>query len=50
MENFIAYNPVKLRFGKGVVSELGKSVQKIGKKVLLMYGGGSVKGTAHTMM
>ncbi len=43
MENFLAYNPVKLRFGKDVVSELGKSVQKIGTKVLLMYGGGSVK-------
>lgn len=43
MENFIAYNPVKLRFGKDVINELGKSVQKIGKKVLLMYGGGSVK-------
>ena len=43
MENFTAYNPVKLRFGKDIVHELSKSVQKIGKKVLLIYGGGSVK-------
>lgn len=43
MENFTTYNPVKLRFGRDIVNELGKSVQKIGKKVLLIYGRGSVK-------
>jgi alcohol dehydrogenase YqhD (iron-dependent ADH family) len=43
MENFIAYNPVQLHFGKGVVHHLGTSVQKYGKNVLLLYGGGSVK-------
>lgn len=43
MENFVAYNPVKLRFGKDVVKDLGKSVKKLGSKVLLIYGGGSVK-------
>lgn len=43
IENFTAYNPVKLHFGKGVVSKLGKSTAKYGKKVLLIYGKGSVK-------
>jgi alcohol dehydrogenase YqhD (iron-dependent ADH family) len=43
MENFILYNPVKLHFGKNVVENLGKSVSQYGKKVLLVYGGGSIK-------
>jgi len=43
MENFIAYNPVKLHFGKDVLNSLGKSVKEYGKKVLLVYGGGSIK-------
>jgi alcohol dehydrogenase YqhD (iron-dependent ADH family) len=43
MENFILYNPVKLHFGKGVVDGLGKAVSKYGKRVLLVYGGGSIK-------
>lgn len=43
MDNFTYYNPTKLHFGKDVVNDLGKAVEKIGKKVLLMYGGGSVK-------
>jgi len=43
MENFVIYNPVQLHFGKGVVNKLGLCVQKYGKNVLLLYGGGSVK-------
>lgn len=43
MENFIAYNPVKLHFGKDVLDDLGKAVDEFGKKVLLVYGGGSIK-------
>ena len=43
MENFIAYNPVKLYFGKDVVKELGNAVLHFGKKVLLLYGHGSIK-------
>jgi len=43
MENFIAYNPVKLHFGKGVVDTLGKSITKYGKHVLFILGKGSVK-------
>lgn len=36
------YNPVRLHFGKGVTDNLGKSVRKYGKKVLFIYGGGSI--------
>lgn len=42
MKNFIAFNPVRLHFGKGTVSELGTSAASLGKKALLVYGGGSV--------
>ncbi len=43
MENFVAYNPVKLHFGKGVVNNLGRTVEKYGNNVLFVYGKGSVK-------
>jgi len=43
MENFVAYNPVQLHFGKGIVSDLGKTVRQYGTKALLVYGKGSVK-------
>ncbi|MEA2107001.1 MAG: iron-containing alcohol dehydrogenase [Bacteroidota bacterium] len=43
MENFTAYNPTKLHFGKNVVEQLGETAQEYGKKVLLMYGKGSIK-------
>jgi alcohol dehydrogenase YqhD (iron-dependent ADH family) len=43
MENFVLYNPVKVHFGKNVVENLGKTVTHYGKKVLLVYGGGSIK-------
>nr|MDA3823007.1 iron-containing alcohol dehydrogenase [Bacteroidales bacterium] len=42
MENFIAYNPVKLHFGNGVINELGAAAESLGKKALLVYGKGSV--------
>jgi alcohol dehydrogenase YqhD (iron-dependent ADH family) len=42
MKNFLAFNPVKLHFGKNVVRELGSSAASLGKKALLVYGGGSV--------
>lgn len=37
------YNPVKLHFGRGVVENLGDAISNYGKKVLLVYGGGSIK-------
>jgi hypothetical protein len=43
MEQFVMYNPVKLHFGRGVADHLGKSLLKYGKRVLLVYGGGSIK-------
>ncbi len=42
MYNFIAFNPVKLHFGKQVVKDLGAAAAALGKKALLVYGGGSV--------
>lgn len=42
MENFTAYNPVKLHFGNGVVNELGQAASALGKKAFLIYGKGSV--------
>ncbi len=44
MENFIAYNPVKLYFGKNVVQEhFAKEAGKYGSKALIIIGKGSVK-------
>lgn len=42
MYNFIAFNPVKLHFGLNVVNDLGAAAATLGKKALLVYGGGSV--------
>jgi len=42
MENFVAYNPTKVHFGKGVLRDLGDATSEFGKKVLLVYGKGSV--------
>lgn len=42
MENFTAYNPTQLHFGKNVIEKLGESTLEYGKKVLLIYGKGSV--------
>jgi alcohol dehydrogenase YqhD (iron-dependent ADH family) len=43
VDNFIFQNPTKLIFGKGQIEQLQKEVPKYGKKVLLVYGGGSIK-------
>lgn len=43
MNNFTFQNPTKLIFGKGQLNALPEEVQKYGKKVLLVYGGGSIK-------
>lgn len=42
MENFIAYNPTQLHFGKNVINDLHEAARPLGKKALLMYGKGSV--------
>lgn len=43
MNDFTFYNPTKLIFGKGQVEQLKDLVPQYGKKVLLVYGGGSIK-------
>ena len=43
MNNFSFYTPTKILFGKGQIENLAKEIKPIAKKVLLAYGGGSVK-------
>lgn len=43
MQNFNFYNPTKLIFGKGQLEQLKSEIPLYGNKVLLVYGGGSIK-------
>ncbi|MEK5645754.1 NADH-dependent alcohol dehydrogenase [Paenibacillus rhizosphaerae] len=43
MENFEFHNPTKILFGKGQISNLKKEITAYGKRILLVYGGGSIK-------
>jgi len=43
MENFKIDNPTILHFGKDVVNDLGETIEKFGNRVMVIYGGGSVK-------
>ncbi|MCK5028516.1 MAG: iron-containing alcohol dehydrogenase [Bacteroidales bacterium] len=43
MENFTAFNPTKLHFGREVIDQLGEVTLEFGKRVLLLYGKGSIK-------
>lgn len=43
MNNFIYDIPTKVYFGENQLEHLGKELNKYGKKVLLTYGGGSIK-------
>ncbi len=43
MDNFTFSNPTKLIFGKGQLEQLKTEVPKYGNKVLIVYGGGSIK-------
>ncbi|MEA5024182.1 NADH-dependent butanol dehydrogenase A [bioreactor metagenome] len=43
MNSFVYDIPVKVYFGQNQLSNLGKELQKYGKRVLLTYGGGSIK-------
>jgi|HigsolmetaGSP11D_1036233.scaffolds.fasta_scaffold00569_15 hypothetical protein len=45
MENFTFQNPTKIVFGRGTVDQLGALVKPYGTRVLLVYGGGSIKRT-----
>nr|WP_106780578.1 iron-containing alcohol dehydrogenase [Lysinibacillus timonensis] len=43
MDNFSFYNPVRLHFGKGQIAQLETELPQYGDKVLVVYGGGSIK-------
>ena len=43
MQNFDYQTPTRLIFGKGVVEKLPSVMAQFGKKILLTYGGGSIK-------
>lgn len=43
MENFQYHNPTKLIFGKDQLAALSGEVKAYGNRVLLLYGGGSIK-------
>lgn len=43
MENTEIYNPVKAYFGRNVIQNLSKEISMRGKKILFVYGKGSIK-------
>lgn len=43
MQNFVYDIPTIVYFGKGQIENLGKLAAEIGKKALIVYGGGSIK-------
>lgn len=43
MQNFVFENPTKIIFGRGQIRKVGPETARYGKKVLLVYGGGSIK-------
>lgn len=45
MNNFTFHIPTDIRFGKGQIEVLPEELKKFGSKVLLVYGGGSIKKT-----
>lgn len=42
---FLQHNPTKLWFGKGQIEQLKQEIGEPGKKVLVVYGGGSIKNS-----
>lgn len=43
MQNFDYCTPTRLIFGKGVISHLPEVMKPLGKRILVTYGGGSIK-------
>jgi len=43
MQNFVFHNPTKVLFGKNTVPSIGNETVAFGKRVLLVYGTGSIK-------
>lgn len=45
MENFVFQNPTKILFGRGMENAVGAETATYSKKILLHYGGGSIKNS-----
>lgn len=45
MDNFTFTNPTKIIFGRETENQVGKEIEAYSKKILLHYGGGSIKKT-----
>lgn len=45
MIDFSFQNPTRIHFGRNALEKLPKEVERYGKRVLLVYGGGSIKRT-----
>ncbi len=43
MNNYEYHVPTDIRFGRGQIACLSDEIGKYGKRVLLVYGGGSIK-------
>ena len=43
MQNFDYMTPTRLIFGKDVIVKLPEVMEQFGRKILLTYGGGSIK-------
>ena len=43
MNNFVYNIPTKVYFGENQLSHLGEELSKFGTRVLMTYGGGSIK-------
>jgi alcohol dehydrogenase YqhD (iron-dependent ADH family) len=43
MENFVFHNPTRIFFGKSILKQLGTEVAKKSRRVLFLYGKGSIK-------
>ncbi len=43
MNNFVYCNPTRIFFGRGETDRVGKECKNFGQRVLLVYGGGSIK-------
>lgn len=43
MNDFVFHNPDRVYFGRNIMDKLPEELLKFGKKVLMVYGGGSIK-------
>jgi alcohol dehydrogenase len=45
MENFTFHNPTKILFGRGMENTVGEEVARTSRRILLHFGGGSIKAS-----